>query len=93
MAGLTLPAMVYVLCFATSLACAWLLGRTWARTRMPLLAWSAAAFALLAANNLFVILDMLVIKSMDLGVVRVALSLTATAVLIFGFVWNLGEER
>lgn len=93
MAGLTLPALAYFLCLAASAACAWLLGRTWARTGMPLLGWSAAAFALLAVNNLFLILDMLVIRSVDLGLVRVSLSLAAALVLIFGFIWHMGEER
>lgn len=86
------PAIVYMLCLVTSLACSWLLGRTYRRTGMPLLFWSAICFALLAANNLFLTLDMLVIKHVDLGLVRVSLSLAAVAVIIFGFIWNRGEE-
>jgi hypothetical protein len=86
------PAIVYALCLATSAACSALLARTYYRTRTPLLFWSAICFGLLAANNLFLILDTLVIKSVDLGVVRVSLSLAAAVVLLFGFIWNLGEE-
>jgi hypothetical protein len=84
------PAIVYALCLATSAACAWLLGRTYRRTGMPLLFWSSICFALLAANNLALILDMLVIKTIDLGIVRASLSLGAVSVLLFGFVWNRG---
>ncbi len=86
------PSIVYALCLATSAACAWLLGRTYRRTRARLLFWSALCFALLAANNLFVILDLLVIPSVDLRVPRLALSLAAVAVLLYGFIWKL-EER
>ena len=89
----TLPAIVYCLCFATSGICAWLLWRTYCRTRTALLFWSAICFALLAANNLVLILDMLVIATLDLRLARVSLSLAAVCVLLFGFVWNLGEEE
>lgn len=89
--GALAPTIVYALCLATSAACAWLLARTWRRTGAWLLLWSASCFALLALNNLFVILDLLVIQTVDLGLVRVSLSLAAVAVLLFGFVWNLGE--
>ena len=59
------PTAVYLLCFATSTACAWLLGRAYARTRARLLLWSALCFTLLAANNLAVILDLLVLPDRD----------------------------
>lgn len=86
------PAIVYILCFVTSTACVWLLGTTWQRTRAPLLFWSALCFALLAGNNLFLILDMLVFPDVDLRLIRALLSFGAVAVLLFGFVWNQGEE-
>lgn len=82
------PGIVYFLCLATSAACAWLLGRTYRRTGAGLLLWSALCFALLAINNLFVILDLLVIHDLDLGLPRVVLSLSAVAVLLFGFIWK-----
>jgi len=91
--GAAFPAIVYSLCLATSAACAWLLVRTYRRTRMPLLFWSAICFALLAANNLALILDMLVIESVDLQLLRTSLSLGAVAVLLYGFVWNVGAEE
>jgi hypothetical protein len=93
MSGETAPAIVYTLCLMTSAACAWLLGRTWRRTGTPLLFWSAICFALLAANNLVLILDMLIVKSVDLGLVRLSLSLGAVAVILFGFIWNGGGEE
>lgn len=87
------PAIVYILCFVTSIACAGLLGRTWRRSRVPMLFWSALCFALLSANNLFLILDMLVIHDLDLSPVRSFFSLGAVAVLLFGFIWSGEVER
>jgi hypothetical protein len=85
------PAIVYLLCFATSAACTLLLGRSWRRSGMRLLLWSALCFGLLAANNLFVIVDLLLIRDVDLGLVRLLLSLGAVAVLLFGFIWDMDE--
>ena len=87
------PALVYTLCLATSAACAWLLARSYARTGAKLLLWSALCFVLLAANNLFVIIDLLLVRDMDFGLVRIGLSLAAVAVLLFGFIWTVEEER
>lgn len=86
------PATVYLLCFATSAACAWLLGRSYRQTGARLLLWSALCFVLLAANNFGVILDLLLIESIDFRLLRSLLLLGAVAVLLFGFVWDLEEE-
>lgn len=86
------PSIVYFLCFATSGACALLLGRSYRRSGMRLLLWSTLCFALLAANNLFVIVDLVLIHEVDFGLVRLLLSLGAVTVLLFGFVWNMEED-
>ena len=85
------PAIVYLLCFATSSACALLLTRSYRRSGTRLLLWSALCFALLAANNLFVIVDLLLIHDIDFGLVRLMLSLAAVAVLLFGFIWDMED--
>ncbi|HEV2746182.1 MAG TPA: DUF5985 family protein [Allosphingosinicella sp.] len=85
------PAAVYLLCLATSSACAYLLARNYARTGARLLLWSALCFVLLAANNLVVIVDLLLIPDMDLRYPRLVLSLAAVGVLLFGFIWDLEE--
>ena len=86
------PTAVYLLCFATSSACAVLLGRSYRRNGARLLLWSTLCFALLAVNNLFVIIDILLISWIDFGLVRLGLSLGAVGVLLFGFIWDM-EER
>ena len=85
------PAAVYILCFLTSAACAFLLARNYRRTGTRLLMWSALCFGLLALNNVVVFLDALVIHDVDLALVRLGLSLAAVSVLMFGFIWDLHE--
>ena len=82
------PTIVYLLCFLTAGACAWLLARTYWRTGMRLLLWSALCFLFLAGNSLVVILDLLVLKEVDLSLLRTGLSLAAVCVLLFGFLWD-----
>lgn len=82
------PTLVYTLCFATSTLCAWLLGRSFRRSRSRLLLWSALCFVLLAGANFAVVLDMLVFPDVDLRGLRAVLTLGAVAVLLFGFIWD-----
>lgn len=87
------PTTVYVLCFLTSAACAWLLARSYRRTGMRLLLWSSICFLLLAGNNLVLVLDLVVWPNdMDLGLVRQGLALAAALSLIWGFIWEVEEE-
>ena len=86
------PTAVYSLCFLTSSACAWLLARSFGRSGARLLLWSCLCFVLLAANNLVLIVDMLVLPGFDLRIWRLLLSLAAVSVLLFGFVWDLEKE-
>lgn len=86
------PAAVYILCFLTSGACAWLLGRSYFRTRTRLLLWSSLCFLFLAGNNLLLVLDVLVFADTNLRIGRLLLSLSAVIVLLFGFIWDLEED-
>lgn len=91
--GDVFPAVVYVLCFLTSAACAWLLGRSYRSNGMPLLLWSSICFAFLAGNNLVLVLDLVLFPLVDLRVVRLFFALAAVVSLIWGFVWQLEEDR
>lgn len=89
MGGLTFQSAVYLLCLATSVACALLLARSYARTRARLLLWSALCFAFLSLNNLIVVIDLLILPtSIDLSIWRLAASLVAVSVLLYGFIWE-----
>jgi hypothetical protein len=85
------PVAVYLLCFLTAGACAYLLARSYRRTYARLLLWSALCFLLLAVNNLIVFVDLLVLPGMDFRVVRHLFALSAIGVLLFGFIWDLEE--
>ena len=88
------PAVVYVLCFLTSAACAWLLGRSYSRSGVRLLLWSSICFVFLAGNNLILVLDLVVwpAPQVDLRLPRLLLSLAAVASLIWGFIWEVEQE-
>jgi hypothetical protein len=86
--GELFPAVVYVLCFLTSAACAFLLGRSYSRSRVRLLFWSSICFGFLALNNLALVLDLIVWPDGDLRLLRVVLALAAVVSLIWGFIWD-----
>ncbi len=86
------PGAVYLLCFLTSSACAYLLARSWSATRARLLFWSALCFLFLALNNLAVIVDLLLLPSSNFMILRVVLSLSAVSLLLFGLIWGSDDE-
>lgn len=85
------PGAVYLLCFLTSAGCAGLLLRSYLHSRSGMLFWSAACFVLLAINNLVVLVDLMVIPSVDFMALRLAASLGGVSLLLFGFIWR-GDE-
>ena len=80
--------VIYLLCFATSAACAWLLLRAFARTRSRLLFWSGLFFCCMGVNNFVLILDMHVFPMYDLLLARLVPALVGAALLLFGLVWE-----
>ena len=84
-----MPALVYTLCFLTSVLCAGLLLLSYARTRTRLLLWSAISFVFLAINNFFVLSDMIFFPEANLLQFRYFAALAAVATLIYGFIWEV----
>ena len=80
---------VYLLCLLSSAICAWLLARRYARTQTRLLLWSALCFGLLALNNLLVVIDLMVVTTIDLSLARLLASLSGILILLYGFIWEL----
>lgn len=83
-----LTTIVYLLCLLTSLSCVALLVRSYRRSHTRLLLWTAGCFALLAVNNLLVVIDLLVLPQVNLVPLRHLASLAAISVLLFGFIWE-----
>jgi hypothetical protein len=83
-----MAAIIYLLCALTALTCTYLLIRAYSRGRYKLLLWSGLCFAGLTINNLVLVLDKLVLTSVDLSIWRTSVALVAMAVLLYGLIWD-----
>jgi len=80
---------VYLLCAATSLACALLLVRAWRADRQRLLLWSSICFVALAANNVLLFVDRVILPTtVDLSLYRSLSALFGLGVLLYGLIWD-----
>jgi hypothetical protein len=82
-------ATVYLLCFVTSAGCSALLVRSYMRNRTALLLWTAVCFVMLALNNFFVVIDLIILPNVEMTWIRGVFSLAGVATLIYGFVWEI----
>jgi hypothetical protein len=81
--------LVYVLCAATSLACAVLLARGYMRSRARLLLWSALCFGFLAVNNTLLVVDLVMLPDVDLSLWRLWSAVIGVGLLVFGLIWEV----
>jgi uncharacterized protein DUF5985 len=77
---------VYILCGLTSFICAFLLFRQYCRTRGGLLFWSMLCFICLAATNVLLFVDLVILPSIDLSVLRNTLTLAGLLMLLYGLI-------
>lgn len=82
------PAIVYVLCAITSVACVALLIRGYFRTRTRLLLWSSLCFVGLAIQNILLFVDLVVVPDLDLSIWRNGSALVGLCLLLFGLIWE-----
>jgi hypothetical protein len=80
--------IVYGLCALTAALCAFMLLRAYFKQGYKLLLWSGVCFVILTLNNILLVVDMLVIPSIDLSVMRNVISLSAMIILLYGLVWD-----
>lgn len=80
--------LVYVLCALTSVACAVLLLRGYARNGVRLLLWVGLCFVGLALNNVLLVVDVRVVPDVDLSLWRSLPALAGLMLLIYGLVWE-----
>ena len=80
--------LVYALCTAAALFCAILLLRGYLRTRTRLLLWSAVCFLALTANNLLVIVDLVILPDANLFLHRNVAALIGVTALLVGLIWE-----
>jgi hypothetical protein len=79
---------LYLLAVLTCLACTVLLWRSYARTGVPLLLWSALCFIGLTASNLLLFFDLVVFSEIDLRPWRLGAALVGLAFLLYGFLFE-----
>jgi heme/copper-type cytochrome/quinol oxidase subunit 4 len=80
---------VYALCALTSIACAVLLLRGYARSRVRLLLWSGLCFVGLALNNVVLFVDVRMLPATDLSLIRTIPAVAGIAILIYGLIWEM----
>jgi len=79
---------VYIIGALTSLTCALLLLRGYARVKQKLLLWSGLCFAGLAASNLLVFVDLVMLPQTDLYLLRLVTAAAALMLLLYGLIWE-----
>jgi hypothetical protein len=79
---------VYLVCALASIACAVLLARSWHRSRVRLLMWTALGFAGLAVNNILLFTDRVLVPERDLAVARDITGFAGIAILMLGLIWE-----
>jgi hypothetical protein len=86
---------VYILCALTSLACAGLLLRAYRRNGGPrFLLWGGLCFLALAANNVILFIDKVVLPDVDqvlhvdFAVWRAGSALLGLLLLLYGLIWD-----
>ena len=80
--------VVYVLCALTSLACAVMLMRAYARSGQRFLLWAGLCFVALVVNNVLLYVDAIIGPGIDLSGPRGLAALAGIGVLTFGLVWE-----
>jgi hypothetical protein len=83
-----IAAFVYLWCCLLASACAALLLRTYRRSHERFVLWSGVCFVGLAVNNAMLVVDRLVVPTVDLSVVRLVPTLVGVAALVYGLVWE-----
>ncbi len=83
-----MAAVIYILCAATSLACAVLLLRAYGKSQVRLLFWSGLCFVGLALNNALLFIDLIVLPERDLLLLRSTPALIGVLLLIYGLIWD-----
>ena len=78
--------IIYILCALTSIACALLLVRQYRISQGRLLLWSTACFVCLAATNVLLFVDLVVLPEVDLSAIRSGLTLTGMLMLLYGLI-------
>ncbi|HEY3874509.1 MAG TPA: DUF5985 family protein [Candidatus Kapabacteria bacterium] len=84
--------IVYILCALASIVCAVLLIRSYRTSRVRMLLWSGLCFSFLALNNILLVVDLIILPSVDLSTVRLIPEFIAVVLLLYGFILDRGHH-
>jgi hypothetical protein len=79
---------VSILGALTTLACAILLLRGYARAKKKLLLWSGLCFAGLTISNSLIFVDLVLFPDVDLYLWRLSIAAISMAILLYGLIWD-----
>jgi hypothetical protein len=79
---------VSILDAVTTLACAILLLRGYARTNKKLLLWSGLCFTGLTISNSLIFVDLVLFADIDLYPWRLSTAAISMAILLYGLIWE-----
>lgn len=85
---MNLAPAVYILNALTTALCSVLLLVRYKRVQVRLLLWSGLCFAGLALANAMVFVDLVVLTEIDLYLLRLAISVAAMGLLLYGLIWE-----
>lgn len=77
---------VYILCALTSILCAALLFRRFWLAGGALLFWSTWCFVCLAVTNVLLFVDLIMLPTVDLSILRSVVTLLGTGMLLYGLI-------
>ncbi len=83
-----MAAVIYTLCTLTSLICAVLLLRGYAKSKYRLLLWAGICFVGITLNNALLVADKLIFQDVDLLTIRLLVALIALIFLVYGLIFD-----
>ena len=83
-----MASIIYSLCSLLSMGIAWLLWRTYSKTRSRVQYWSALCFSGLTLNNLLLVADKVFFPDTDLSTIRLVIALASLSLLLYGLIYE-----
>jgi uncharacterized membrane protein YccC len=83
-----MTSLIYGSCALTAFLCAWLLLRAYRSSRYRMLLWGGLCFMGLTLSNAFLVIDKLVVQTVDLTTWRYLVTLISMLILLYGLIWT-----
>lgn len=83
-----MAAIIYGLCALMAFLCTYLLLQSYRQSKYRLLLWGGFCFAGLTASNILLVIDKLIVPTMDLSYWRYGITLISMTILIYGLIFD-----